>query len=251
MNVVDEAASSGPEADAASASMPRLVVTIDGPAGTGKSSVARRVAQRLGLEVLDTGAMYRAVALVACRTEVDPADEPAVLAALDRHPIGVDTGISPFVTTIDGTDPGDAIRSPEVEAIVSIVAALPGVRARLVELQRSVGARSPRLVTEGRDQGSVVFPDATVRFYLTASADTRADRRVTQIRARGGDADRRAILAGIESRDRLDASRQDAPLVRPDGAVTLDTDRLTLDEVVERLVAEVHARASAPGDGPA
>lgn len=251
MTVVDEAASSGPEADAAFASMPRLVVTIDGPAGTGKSSVARRVAGSLGLEVLDTGAMYRAVALVACRTGVDPSDEPAVLAALDRHPIGVDTGISPFVTTIDGADPGDSIRSPEVEAIVSIVAALPAVRARLVELQRSVGARSPRLVTEGRDQGSVVFPDATVRFYLTASADTRADRRVTQIRARGGDADRSAILAGIESRDRLDASRRDAPLVRPEGAVILDTDRLTLDEVVERLVSEVHARATGPGDGTA
>ncbi len=248
MNVVDEAASSGPETDASSASGPRLVVTIDGPAGTGKSTVARRVAETLGLEVLDTGAMYRAVALVAVRSGVDPAVEAEVLASLDRHPIGVDTDASPFVTTIDGDNPGDAIRGPEVEAIVSIVAALPGVRARLVDLQRSVGARSPRLVTEGRDQGSVVFPDATVRFYLTASAGTRADRRVTQIRARGDAADRDAILAGIESRDRLDASRRDAPLVRPEGAVILDTDRLTLDEVVERLVAEVGSRVAGPGD---
>lgn len=236
-----------PEVGARSPSPSSLVITIDGPAGTGKSTVARRVAESLGLEVLDTGAMYRAVSLVAVRSGVDPADEAAVLAALDRHPVDVDTSVSPFVTTIEGVDPGDAIRGAEVESIVSIVAALSGVRSRLVELQRAVGDRSPRLVTEGRDQGSVVFPDATVRFYLTASADTRADRRVAQIRDRGDDADRGSILAGIESRDRLDASRRDAPLVRPEGAVVVDTDRLSLDEVVDRLIGEVRSRVEASG----
>lgn len=248
MTVADEEATRRLGRAAPSKARPSLVVTIDGPAGTGKSTVARRLAESLGLEVLDTGAMYRAASLVAVRTGVDPADEAAVLAALDRHPVDVDTSESPFRITIEGDDPGDAIRGPEVEAIVSIVAALPGVRARLVQLQRAVGSRSPRLVTEGRDQGSVVFPDATVRFYLTASAETRADRRVSQIRARGDEADREAILAGIESRDRLDASRRDAPLVRPEGAVVVDTDRLGLDDVVERLLAEVRTRVEVDGD---
>jgi len=220
----------------------RLVVTIDGPAGTGKSTVAERLARALGLEVLDTGAMYRAVSLVAVREGVDPSDERAVLASLDRHPIDVDTSGSPFRTTIDGVPPGEALRSPDVEAVVSIVAALPGVRARLVDLQRAVAARHPRLVTEGRDQGSVVFPDATVRFYLTATSATRADRRAAQIRERGGEADVSEILAGIESRDRLDASRADAPLVRPEGAIEVDTDRLSLDDVVARMFDDVRAR---------
>jgi cytidylate kinase len=220
----------------------RVVITIDGPAGTGKSTVAERLARGLGLEVLDTGAMYRAVSLIAVRGGIDPADEHAVLAMLDRHRLEVDTSVSPFRTTIDGVSPGEELRGPDVEAIVSIIAALPGVRTRLVQLQRAVAARHPRIVTEGRDQGSVVFPDATMRFYLTASADTRADRRVAQIQERGGQADRIEILAGIESRDRLDASRSDAPLVRPEGAIVLDTDELSLDDVVARMFEQVRAR---------
>jgi cytidylate kinase len=250
MTVAAEA-SSGKDAGLAGDAVqaPRLVITIDGPAGTGKSTVAERLAAGLGLEVLDTGAMYRAVSLAAVRDGADPADETAVLSVLDRHSIDVDTTSSPFLITIDGTSPGRALRGPEVEAVVSIIAAHPQVRARLVELQRAVAARHPRLVTEGRDQGSVVFPDATIRFYLTASARTRAERRVMQIQEHGGRAGIAEIQAGIESRDRLDASRADAPLIRPDGAIEVDTDELSLDAVVERMFGEVRERLESPRDG--
>ncbi len=219
----------------------RLIVTIDGPAGTGKSSVARRAAGRLGLFVLDTGAMYRAVAWLAVREDVDAHDEAAVLAVLDRHPVDVDPALDPPRVLVGGVDPGEALRGPEVESIVSTVAALPGVRSRLVVAQQEIARRHPRLVTEGRDQGSVVFPDATARFYLTASASVRAARRAAQLRDEGRTVDPDQVLSGIESRDRLDASRSDGPLVRPDGAVVLDTDRLSLDEVVEEVVATVRA----------
>lgn len=222
----------------------RLIVTIDGPAGTGKSSVARRAAGRLGLFVLDTGAMYRAVSWLAEREAVDAHDEAAVLAVLDRHPVDVDPAVDPPRVLVGGVDPGEALRGPGVESIVSTIAALPEVRARLVKAQQEIARRHPRLVTEGRDQGSVVFPDATVRFYLTASASVRAARRVAQLRAEGRDVDPEQVLAGIESRDRLDASRRDGPLVQPEGAVVLDTDRLSLDAVVEEVVGTVRSIAS-------
>ena len=218
---------------------PRLILTIDGPAGTGKSSVAMVVADRLGLFVLDTGAMYRAVAWLVLREGIDPRDEAAVTVALDAHAIDVDVEHRPIRILVGDVEPGDALRSTEVEAIVSTVAALPGVRSRLVELQREIAERHPRLVTEGRDQGSTVFPDATLRFYLTASAEIRADRRVAQRRDEGQVVDRTEILESMEARDRLDRSRSDAPLVKPTGAVEIDTDELSLEEVVERILDEV------------
>lgn len=237
MNSTGEASS--PSGGVGRSSGTALIVTIDGPAGTGKSTVARQVAARLGLDVLDTGAMYRAVTLACVRDAVDVADEAAVLAAFDRHSIDVDTTSSPLRTLLDGDDPGEALRSREVEAVVSIIAAHPRVRGRLVELQRAVARRHPRLVTEGRDQGSVVFPRADARFFLVASARVRAARRVAQIRASGEEVDDEAVLEGIESRDRIDGSRRDGPLVRPDGAIVVDTDGLSLDEVVLEVVARV------------
>ena len=219
-----------------------LIVTIDGPAGTGKSTVAQRVAERLGLMVLDTGAMYRAAALLAIRLGTDPSDGAAVAEAIESHVMEVDFTVDPPVLQLDGSDPGEALRSREVEAIVSIVAAQPEVRRRLVAVQRSIAASHPHLVTEGRDQGSVVFPDAEARFYLTASSAIRTKRRVDQLRRKGQSPDPVEIREGIEARDRLDAGRSDAPLTRPVGAIEIDTDELGLDEVVDRMIEAIPRR---------
>ena len=217
----------------------RLIVTIDGPAGTGKSSVARAVADRVGLFVLDTGAMYRGVAWLVLKHGIDPDDEREVVATLDAHSIDLDLSHRPVHILVGGVDPGEALRSDEVESIVSTVAALPQVRTRLVEMQRDIAERHPRLVTEGRDQGSTVFPDATLRFYLTASAGIRADRRVAQREEEGQVVDRKEILASMEARDQLDRSRTDAPLVKPDGAIEIDTDHLSLEDVVDRILDRI------------
>lgn len=219
-----------------------LIVTIDGPAGTGKSTVAQLVAERLGLKVLDTGAMYRAATLLALRFGTDPSDGPAIADAIETHAIEVDFAVDPPTLHLDGRDPGDALRSREVEAIVSIVAAQPEVRDRLVAVQRSIARSHPHLVTEGRDQGSVVFPDAQARFYLTASSAIRAARRVDQLRRKGQSPDPAEIRDGIEARDRLDAGRSDGPLTRPDGAIEIDTDALGLDEVVELMIRSIPTR---------
>ena len=244
----DEAVgSSGEPEDGRRGDDSRLVVTIDGPAGTGKSTVARRVAARLGLLVLDTGAMYRAVSWLVLREGIDPRREEAVVSAIATRPVRAVPADGRSIVLVGDEDPGEDLRSADVESIVSIVAALPRVRSLLVEVQREFADTHPRLVTEGRDQGSVVFPDATVRFFLTASASVRAERRASQLEREGRSVDTGSIRAAIESRDHLDATRTDAPLVRPDGAVEIDTDRLDLDEVVERVVAEVETRiAQAP-----
>lgn len=214
----------------------RLIVTIDGPAGTGKSSVARQVAARLGLTVLDTGSMYRAAALLTLRLGIDPTDGRRIAEALGTHRIEMDFDAESANVLLDGSDPGEEIRGNQVESIVSIVAAHPEVRDRLVAVQRAVASSHSKLVTEGRDQGSVVFPDADARFFLTASGQVRATRRVEQLRAKGRDVDLESVLRGIDARDRLDAGRADGPLVRPEGAIVIDTDHLQLVEVVGRIV---------------
>ncbi|MCP4833288.1 MAG: (d)CMP kinase [Phycisphaera sp.] len=256
MNLADERTdrtigSTGPTEESKRGPVRRLIVTIDGPAGTGKSSVAREVARRLDLFVLDTGAMYRAVAWLANRESLDPTDEASVLAAMEKHALKPSADGDRTVVTVGGVDPGESLRGQEVEGIVSIIAALPGVRDRLVEAQQEFAGRHSRIVTEGRDQGSVVFPDATAKFFLTASPEVRARRRVKQIVRGGGEADIEEILKGIESRDRLDATRTEGPLVRPEDSVEIDTDSLGREAVTDRIVQLVRAAAardSGPGD---
>jgi CMP/dCMP kinase len=213
----------------------RPVIAIDGPAGAGKSTIARGVARRLGVEHLDTGAMYRAVACAAVRHGVDPDDEPAVAALADS----IRLEMRGDVVTIDGHDVTVEIRGATVTAAVSAVAANSAVRRALVRQQRHwVDARAGAVV-EGRDIGTVVLPDAALKVYLTASPRVRAQRRVAQD---GGDLDE--IEQSIARRDAMDSERADSPLRPADDAWRLDTSELGVDEVIDQVVAAYHSRLS-------
>lgn len=210
------------------------VIAIDGPAGSGKSTVGRLLAQRLGLTYLDTGAMYRAVAFAAIHDGVDPDDLERVtrLAATIELEVGEQV-------VVDGVDATVEIRGPEVSRAVSLVAANPGVRDEMKRRQRTWAREHGGGVIEGRDIGSVVFPDAVLKVYLTADPEVRARRRAAEM----GDVDAARIAADIERRDALDRSREHSPLVTPDGAVTVDTTGLTVDEVLDLLVGLVDERS--------
>jgi cytidylate kinase len=212
---------------------------MDGPSGTGKSTVSRRLALRLGVRYLDTGAMYRAATLATLRRGVDLADAAAITAVVDQSRIEVSTDPDRAAVALDGVAVDSEIRSAAVTAAVSAVSAVPAVRARLVRVQRDlIGAGG--IVVEGRDIGSVVWPSAVPKIYLTASASVRARRRASEL---GSGADLAAVASDIERRDRLDSTRADSPLAKVDDAVEVDTTNLDIDEVVERLVDIVRAGA--------
>ena len=213
-----------------------LVVTLDGPAGSGKSSVARLVASRLGWRFLDTGAMYRAVTWFFLEEGVDPADPGQVARALEKLDLSLD---DEGRVQVGGKSLGEAeLRSPRVEEAIKLVADSPLVRARLRALQRREAEKGP-LVAEGRDMGSVVFPDGAFKFFLDASPRVRARRRWEDFRRRGKSLPFEEVLAGLEARDRDDRERKDGALVQPADAVFLDTTDLTLQEVVEEVVRRV------------
>jgi cytidylate kinase len=221
------------------------IIAIDGPAGSGKSTVARAVAARLGLEYLDTGAMYRSVAFAALRRQVDPGDaEPVARIARD-----VELHLDPDGTVrVDGTDATIEIRGPEVTRAVSAVAANPEVRSAMVSRQREWATERGGGVLEGRDIGTVVFPDATLKVYLDASPEVRAARRAGEVT----DLAYETVAADLARRDALDQGRAHDPLRTSDDAVVIDTSDLNVDEIVDRVVGLAEAAEgaeSAAGSG--
>ena len=220
-----------------------LIVTLDGPAGSGKSSVAQELAKRLGVAFLDTGAMYRALGVRCLDEGIDLEGDGAAATAMTRQvTLRFDWATDPPALYADGHDVTRRIRDADAATAASRIAVLGPVRQVLVEAQRAIGRRQRRLVTEGRDQGSVVFPDAQVKFYLDAAAPVRARRRVLQMRAAGIEADEQKLLAEIIERDRRDASRADGPLTCPADALRVDTSDLTQDQVVDLLERHVGQR---------
>ncbi len=202
------------------------VIAIDGPAGAGKSTIGKALAKQLGLEYLDTGAMYRAVTFAAMSGDVE-LDDPAALGALARS-VRLEVGVRGVF--VDGVDATRAIRTPEVTGAVSVVAANSEVRTEMRTRQQAWAAERGGGVIEGRDIGSVVFPDAELKLYLTASPRTRAERRVAEA---GGDVDE--IERAIAARDHYDSNRRDSPLVTADGSIVVDTTGMGIDEVLAHI----------------
>jgi cytidylate kinase len=212
-------------------------IAIDGPAGSGKTTVAHALARRLGVLYLDTGAMYRAVALLSLRADVDPHDESAVLTLARERPIRVVVDeSSPLGFRVFAGDHefGSELYGNDVSRVVSLVSAYAGVRDLMVERQRAIAAEGP-VIMAGRDIGTVVLPTAALKIFLTASVDERVERRLAELAARGTYVSRPELRAEIEERDRLDATRAVAPLRPAADALEIDSSGATVDEVVERI----------------
>jgi cytidylate kinase len=217
-----------------------VIVAIDGPAGAGKSTVAKLVADRLGVGYLDTGAMYRAVTLLGAREGVAPGDGPELAALTARHQIRLDDVGGVLRVRIDEEDVSVAIRSADVTASVSAVSAHPEVRRSMVALQREVMGQGDWVV-DGRDIGTVVWPQAEVKVFLTADPGVRAERRQRDLAALGTEVSVEEVHADILRRDHLDSTRPDSPLRQADDAILVDTSGLSVDDVVSRIAERAEA----------
>ena len=210
------------------------VITIDGPAGAGKSSVAKKLAAKLGIKYLDTGAIYRAIALILAKSEISPDNKDFLNEALSKIKIElVNNGV-----LVNGFDVTGEIRTPEVDALASLYSAIPEIRTALLSLQQDQ-KNYGSIIAEGRDVGSVVFPDAKFKFFITATPEARARRRYEQRIGQNQDADYDRILQAIKSRDEYDSNRKAAPLSIPDGAIYIDTSDMNEDEVINFILEHV------------
>ena len=220
-----------------------LIVAIDGPSGTGKSTTSRALATRLSAKYLDTGAMYRVATLHVLNQGIDPADSAAVIAATAVLPLSISDDPASTEVLLAGVDVQKDIRGPEVTHNVSAVSAIPEVRENLVALQRALASKAHRCVVEGRDIGTTVLVDAPIKAFLTASAEVRATRRFEQDTAAGRNVDFDAVLADVIRRDELDSTRAVSPLKPADDAHIVDTSDMTMDEVLDHLIHLVEASA--------
>jgi cytidylate kinase len=211
------------------------VITIDGPAGSGKSTTARRVAEELGIVYLDSGALYRAVTWAGLDRKIDLSNEAQVTALAEHLFVVLQATTNGLQVLVDGVDASSAIRTPQVTEAIAPVAGNAGVRRALLQTQRNM-AQLGSLVAEGRDMGSVVFPDADLKFFMVASIQERARRRQAELAAKGIQVDLAELIAMISQRDQSDAGREHAPLLKPEGAIEIDTSTLSVDEQVRLVV---------------
>ncbi|QYH19771.1 (d)CMP kinase [Corynebacterium aquatimens] len=220
-----------------------LILAVDGPSGTGKSTTCRALAKRLDAKYIDTGAMYRVATLAVLRAGVDPEDTAAVIQATAALPLTVSDDPDSTEVLLGGEDVSGEIRGAEVTRNVSAVSAIPEVRENLVALQRALAREAHRAIVEGRDIGTVVLSDAPAKAYMTASADVRAKRRYDQDVAAGREADYATVLADVQRRDELDSSRATSPLKPADDAEIIDTSEMTREAVLDALIQVIERSA--------
>ncbi len=220
-----------------------LVVVIDGPAGAGKSTVAKMVAKKLGFAFMDTGAMYRALTVKALRAKLNLEDEQALIKLAEvTHIDLVNEPGKPLKVTLDGEDVSETIRSTDVTNNTFYIARTSGVRHVMLEWQRRMG-REQSMVGDGRDLGTVVFPDAAYKFYLDADFDIRCQRRIDELKAKGQSVDEQALKADLAERDHKDFTRKAGPLKKADDAIIIDSTSMSIDEVVDLIVRRVQSKA--------
>ena len=215
-----------------------MIIAIDGPSGSGKSTLGRMLARELHLLYLDTGSMYRAVALATIDAGADPHDQEAVVALATQSDIDLEGDPDSLKVLLNGRDVTDEIRSEAVTAMSSIVSTIPGVRRAMVARQRELGKRGA--VLNGRDIGTVVFPNADIKFFLTAAPEERAERRFKEDRLANHDVSLAQTLTEMIERDRRDSTRADSPLKAADDAIVIDSSNLSIDEVFQRMMEHVH-----------
>jgi len=216
--------------------MAKLIITIDGPAGSGKSSVAKLLAAKIGAAFLDTGAMYRAVTLAAMQNRCSLSDTAGLEKIIDGTDFKFEIKDGQMTVKINNSDVTEEIRDPQVTANVRFIASVPSLRNRLVQMQRAFAGEYEKIVTEGRDQGTVVFPDADLKIFLTADNTERAKRRAKELTQNGHKVDINKLQQEIENRDLQDSTRKVAPLVAAADAITLDSTNLTLEQVVNKIL---------------
>ncbi len=219
-----------------------MIIAIDGPSGAGKSTLGRMLARALGLLYIDTGAMYRAVALAVIEGSASTTDDQAIAEIARRARIDLAGDPDSLQVLLDGRDVSDEIRAPRVSHTASLVSTIPGVRRELVRRQRELGEREGGVVLDGRDIGTVVFPNADIKFFLTATPEERADRRFDEERARKQDIHYEDVLRDINQRDERDSTRADSPLAIAEDAVVVDTTDLSIEEVLEKMLVVVRER---------